>query len=94
MRFNTLTEKLNDEDYFNNLCERRQRELIFCSKLLNEDEMNTYSSISVAYNVARHRFIEEYLPEINIGLYEKIKEGNKVPIFNLDKMIDDIKANT
>ena len=58
-----LKEKLNDKEYLESLSDRRRRELLFCSKILTEEELSYYSSIAVAYNVARRRYIEENIPE-------------------------------
>ena len=65
MRRSSLLEKLLNEEYVKSLSERRYKELMFCKEILSEDELRQYSSISVAYSVARNRLIEEILPLVD-----------------------------
>jgi hypothetical protein len=58
-----LIEKIHDEDYLNNLSNRRKRELLFCSQILSPEELSQLSSIAVAYNIARRKYVEENFSE-------------------------------
>jgi len=58
-----LIEKLRDQEYLDSLSERRRKEILFCSQLLSTQELSHLSSIAVAYNIARRKYIEENIRE-------------------------------
>jgi hypothetical protein len=62
-RFTTLKTKLQDEEYIESLCYRRKNELKICQEILTEEELNYHSSIAVAYNIARKRYIQSNFDE-------------------------------
>lgn len=75
----TLLDKWNDPMYLEELSERRRRELEFAKQILNAEELQSYSSIDIAYREARRKFIENYMP------FEQQEEylNNKKPIFSV-----------
>jgi len=91
MKNRSLADKLQSPQYLDNLCDRRLRELMFCEKILEKDELEHETSIQVAYRKARDRFVELYLDQINPDLAERIKEGNKIPIFNMENILEEMK---
>lgn len=78
----SLLSKLKDREYFCNLSERRRKELLFASKYLTEEELQTLSSIDVAYNIARQRYIEKRNLEVKY----------RQPIFGIFKEIEDLHS--
>ena len=88
IRFARLKDKLEDEEYIDNLCDRRRKELLFCGDYLSEDELESYSSIDTAYKIARVRYVKEVLYDINPTLAERILDGKKIPISNIFQNID------
>jgi len=62
-KFNTLKIKLEDEDYIESLSYKRKNELKVCGTLLTDEELNRYSSIEVAYPIARQRYIQNNFDE-------------------------------
>lgn len=72
-RFRSLLDKLEDNDYLESLSIRRKGELQICKEFMTEEELDSYSSIAVAYNrIARRRFIrerygEDYLDKVDSG---------------------------
>jgi len=76
----SLLEKLNDSTYLQNLSSKRYRQLMICRELLSDEELGRYSSIEVAYNIARSRFVSEVLDRVNPDIACKVKSG-KYPIF-------------
>lgn len=83
MKRNSLLEKLLNEEYVRSLSERRYKELMFCKEILSEDELRQYSSISVAYSVARNKLIEEILPKIDeeLAFIAKHKHFNTIQAY-------------
>jgi len=88
MRNQSLAEKLGNQDYLDHLSERRRRELMFCEKMLTQNELVSESSIQVGYRIARDRFLEDVLPTINPDLAERAKE-EKIPIFNMLDILEE-----
>lgn len=82
MKNKSLAEKLQNHDYLDNLSNRRLREILFCEKILDEEELEQESSIQVGYKKARKRFINTYLEQINPELAELARE-RKIPIFGM-----------
>lgn len=92
MKYLSLAEKLKSEEYMDNLSNRRLRELLICEKILTEEELESESSIQVAYSKARMRFIENVLSQINPLLAQRAKE-DKIPIFGVMEMIENAYGN-
>lgn len=88
MRNATLSEKLGNSNYLEALSDRRYRELMFCKEMLSDKELNTETSIQVAYHKARDKFIDEILPRVNPELAERAKE-EKIPVFNMIKILEE-----
>jgi hypothetical protein len=86
-RFQSLWSKIHNPEYIEQLSERRRKELEFCKEVLSEEELKSSSSIAVAYYKARQKLAEEVLYEINPELAERLLEGEKIPIFNRDKLL-------
>jgi len=55
MKHKTLYEKIKNKEYLDNLSNRRQRELLFCAKILDEEELMKETSIQVGYEKARKK---------------------------------------
>jgi len=83
----SLLEKLIDEEYVRSLSQRKYRELMFCKELLSEEELKQFSSISVAYSVAKSRFVDQILPHIDedLAFLAKYKHFNTVHAYNIHK---------
>jgi len=83
----SLLEKLIDEEYVKSLSQRKYRELMFCKELLSEEELRQYSSISVAYAVARERFVDQILPHIDedLAFLAKHKHFNTVQAYYIHR---------
>ena len=90
MKHRTLYEKIQNKEYLNNLSDRRQRELLFCAKILNEEELMKETSIQIGYEKARKKFIMEYLDKINPELAERALENKRVPLFNMLDIIEEL----
>ena len=84
---NSLLEKLLNEEYVKSLSERRYKELMFCKEMLSEDELREYSSISVAYSVARSKLIEKILPLVDeeLAFIAKHKHFNTIQAYEYYK---------
>jgi hypothetical protein len=91
MKNSSLRDKLKDKEYLESLCDRRLREIIFCSKILNEEELSQETSIQVGYQKARKKFIDEYLDQINPELAQRAREKKKIPIFNMLEILEELE---
>ncbi len=58
-KFSCLKDKLEDEEYLESLCYRSKNEIKVVEEYLSNDELNHYSSITVAYKLAKKRYMEE-----------------------------------
>jgi len=83
MKFRSLFDKLKDQDYIEGLSDRRRREIMICKELLTEEELRYYSSIDVAYHVARERYIKK---NYDMELLKKIRR-QRYPVRELSKLI-------
>ena len=71
-----LVEKMKDKRYIEKLSDRSRNELIAAISVLDAQELSKISSISVAYKIARHKWIKMNLPETK---WEEYIEGK--PLF-------------
>jgi len=85
-----LIDKLSDEDFLESLNIKSKKQILFCRDYLTEEELNKINSISTGYYIARERYIENVLRELNPDMYKRIKDGETIPIFNI---FSDIKEN-
>ena len=58
----SLLEKLKDKNYIESLSERSRSELIAAISVLEPEELSRISSISVAYRIAREKWIKMNVP--------------------------------
>ena len=72
----SLVEKMKDKKYIESLSERSRNELIAAISVLDAQELSKISSISVAYKIARQKWIKMNLPETK---WEEYIEGK--PLF-------------
>jgi len=84
----SLADKIRNPNYLDNLSDRRYRELMICKEILDDDVLESESSIQIAYGKARKKFIVEVLSQINPELAERALE-DKVPIFNMLDMLEE-----
>lgn len=71
-KLSSLRNKLDDIEYYDTLSERRQAQLKICELKLSEQELNSYSSIDVAYRIAKKRYIEDTFDEAFINTHKTI----------------------
>ena len=76
----SIFDKLNVPYYIENLSDNMKTKLELVKLLLDEEELKSLSSIQVAYNLARERYIDEYLVKVNPQLAKKAREG-AIPLF-------------
>jgi hypothetical protein len=76
MRKKSLLEKIRDKEYLESLSERSRSELIAAISVLNPEELSKISSISVAYRIAREKWIKMNIPQIE---WQEYLEGK--PLF-------------
>jgi hypothetical protein len=69
----SLAEKLKDKDYIESLSERSKSELMAAISILEPEELSRISSISVAYRIAREKWIKMNIPEYEWEEYLKGK---------------------
>lgn len=55
----SIKDKLEDDDYINSLSDRRRGEIKICKEMLSDEELEHFCSITVAYRIARKRYIIE-----------------------------------
>jgi len=91
MKSKSLADKLQDNNYLDSLSGRRLREILFCEKMLNEEELEQESSIQVGYKKAREKFIATYLEQLNPELAEQARE-RKTPIFNMLETLQECQS--
>ncbi len=84
-----LKDRLEDSEWVDSLSERKRKELMLCSLLLSEEELESKSSIAAGYRVARNRLLHEVLPEMDPEFYEKSLTQRKTPIFDVESLIED-----
>lgn len=89
MKKYSLADKLQSQEYINNLSDRRRREILVCKEILSNEELEHESSIEVGYKKARKKFIDKYLGQINPELAERAKT-EKIPVFNMINIIEEI----
>ena len=78
-----LQDKLEDFDYITALNEKSRKQLLFLKEHLSEEELNKLSSITTGYHIARERYIETVLKDLNPEMYERIQGGEPLPIFSI-----------
>ena len=59
----SLAEKLKDKNYIESLSQRSRSELMAAISILEPEELSKISSISVAYRIAREKWIRMNVPE-------------------------------
>jgi len=85
----SIFDKLNIDYYIDNLSDNMKTKLELVKLLLNEEELKSLSSIQVAYNIARERYIDEYLVKVNPQLAKRAREG-AIPLFFKIETIRDL----
>jgi len=85
----SIFDKINIPYYIENLSDNMKNKLKLCKILLSEEELKSLSSIQTAYNIARDRFIDEYLFKVNPDLAERAK-GESIPIFYKFEIIKEL----
>jgi len=84
----TLFEKLRDKEYLERLSKRKYKELMICSLMLDEEELRSNTSITTAYRIARDRYIDKVLIDINPELANKARNKRSIPLFAKEDILN------
>ena len=87
----SLFNKLEDKEFVESLSEKTRRRLFFAQMLLSDDELRENSSIQVAYDLAKDRYLEDYLKKYDIMEYIRVKNNPSIPTFNKKHVINAIR---
>ena len=83
MTKHSLSKKIRNKEWIENLSERAKRKLEICIAILKPEELESYSSINTAYKIARERYIETCLgkdPELyyDIPIFIDIEKYRRI----------------